>query len=385
MTRFEVAGFVFGAFPIAVTAINGYPKIARKVEALEEIRVAYTRCFENLENEQLTFKRHLRTLVSALVFDSVLAKAPLADPSGKLRKLSESHELDLSYIRRMEEMLAELSRETALDSNLVREKMEAQAEIASSRCKSLNKITPSSTFTKQSFFTARTIANVYAQTLKSSVSIFLITPNQFRVELLASNEKDIQLTQQLEASLWKLWQTTTVFLRALAAACRCPCFEDHATRLFLQYRLNYKDITSFELVFTGQPGVAQSSHVMSWQPCPTRIQEDNEKEVVKKRILRVEPQEDIITRLLSAKICYQGKTSYSARRTAATFHRGQSQIFGDYSHYNVGIPPESPSDALIRKIQNLCESLCGLKTDHREYFNLPDEKKRYHVFSIFQT
>lgn len=83
MTRFEVAGFVFGAFPIAVTAINGYPKIARKVEALEEIRVAYTRCFENLENEQLTFKRHLRTLVSALVFDSVLAKAPLADPSGK--------------------------------------------------------------------------------------------------------------------------------------------------------------------------------------------------------------------------------------------------------------------------------------------------------------
>ncbi|KAH9427468.1 hypothetical protein MCOR02_012099 [Pyricularia oryzae] len=137
MSGFEVTGVVLGAFPIAIAAIVSYRRVARKVEAWKEIRAAYTRCREDLKNEQLMFKRHLRMLVLPLVVDDGSAKAPLADPSGKRwkdadvsdlleRKLGESHELYLSYVQRMEETLIGLRIELALDSDLVPGKTDAQ-------------------------------------------------------------------------------------------------------------------------------------------------------------------------------------------------------------------------------------------------------------------
>lgn len=137
MSGFEIAGIVLGAFPIAITTIDSYGKVARTVRAWKDIRVAYTRCSEDLKNEQLVFKRHLRELVLPLVVDGNSANELLADPSSQRwkdadvsellqKKLGESHILYLGFVRRMEETLAELSKEMALDSDLVQERMDAQ-------------------------------------------------------------------------------------------------------------------------------------------------------------------------------------------------------------------------------------------------------------------
>lgn len=132
-----MAGIILGAFPIAIAAIDSYRKVARKVEAWKEIRVVYTRCCEDLKNEQLIFKRHLRMLVLPLVVDDGSAKAFLANPSGKRwknadvlnlleRKLGEFYELYLSYVQRMEEIFTGLKIEMAFDFDLLPGKTDAQ-------------------------------------------------------------------------------------------------------------------------------------------------------------------------------------------------------------------------------------------------------------------
>ena len=43
MSGFEVAGVVLGAFPVAIAAIDGYRRVALKVQAWKEIRLTYVR------------------------------------------------------------------------------------------------------------------------------------------------------------------------------------------------------------------------------------------------------------------------------------------------------------------------------------------------------
>lgn len=46
------------------------------------------------------------------------------------------------------------------------------------------------------------------------------------------------------------------------------------------------------------------------------------------------------------------------------------------------LPAKDPATAKIEPIKSLCQSLCGSHTDYRGYLNLPDEDKRYHVYSV---
>lgn len=136
MSGFEVTGVVLGAFPIAIAAVDGYKRLAQKVDAWNEARQTYRRCSADLKNEQLVFKRHLRMLVLPLVVDRDSAQVLLEDVSGQRwkdadiadlleSKLGESYELYLGYMRRMEETLADLSEELKLDSDLVQDRMAA--------------------------------------------------------------------------------------------------------------------------------------------------------------------------------------------------------------------------------------------------------------------
>lgn len=137
MSGFEIAGVVLGAFPLAISAIDGFRRVARKVDAWREVRLIYTRCSEDLKNEQLAFKRHLRLLVFPLVSDVVAAQELLDNPSGPRwadpdiaellqKKLGESFELYICYVQRIKETIDNIRAEIETYSELVEEKRKRQ-------------------------------------------------------------------------------------------------------------------------------------------------------------------------------------------------------------------------------------------------------------------
>ncbi|KAI6356574.1 hypothetical protein MCOR31_010685 [Pyricularia oryzae] len=381
MSGFEIAGIVLGAFPIAITTIDSYGKVARTVRAWKDIRVAYTRCSEDLKNEQLVFKRHLRELVLPLVVDGNSANELLADPSSQRwkdadvsellqKKLGESHILYLGFVRRMEETLAELSTEMALDSDLVQERMDAQPGARPSRVQMALNI-------ENARFQVYKAKFVNGEANRRRLFADLRDCNTKLRELLSSSEKDAELTKQLDAalatssmdaSLCRFWQKAAAFFRALAAACRCQCPSDHAASLLLQHRANCKEKAIFEIVFKKDPGASGPMGTASQEAYYTRIEEHDGHELLKASMVLAPVQQTKIpgytrpTKAASAKLAVRPKGSTPA--------------------ITLQLPAKDPATAKIEPIKSLCQSLCGSHTDYRGYLNLPDEDKRYHVYSV---
>ncbi|KAI7911428.1 hypothetical protein M0657_010559 [Pyricularia oryzae] len=179
-------------------------------------------------------------------------------------------------------------------------------------------------------------------------------------ELLSSSEKDAELTKQLDAalttssmdaSLCRFWQTAAAFFRALAAACRCQCPSDHAASLLLQHRANCKEKAIFEIVFKKDPGASGPMGTASQEAYYTRIEEHDGHELLKAKHPRF------------------------SHRAVADGGRCSPAI-------TLQLPAKDPATAKIEPIKSLCQSLCGSHTDYRGYLNLPDEDKRYHVYSV---
>ncbi|ELQ34924.1 hypothetical protein OOU_Y34scaffold00740g2 [Pyricularia oryzae Y34] len=146
----------------------------------------------------------------------------------------------------------------------------------------------------------------------------------------------------MDASLCRFWQTAAAFFRALAAACRCQCPSDHAASLLLQHRANCKEKAIFEIVFKKDPGASGPMGTASQEAYYTRIEEHDGHELLKA-------------------MADGGRCS-----PAITLQ----------------LPAKDPATAKIEPIKSLCQSLCGSHTDYRGYLNLPDEDKRYHVYSV---
>lgn len=400
MSGFELAGIVLGAFPIAISAIDDYRRMARKVEALKDIRVTYLRCSEDLKNEALAFKRHLRMLVLPLVVDSDSANALLANPSGERwkdadiadlleTKLGESHELYLSYVDRMVETLAKISEEMAIDSDLVQDRMELPRSAAPgiSRLRgALSKDSNKFLIFKMKF--------VQAEGTRRRLFMDLRDCNDKLSRLLDSSEKDAQLTKTLEAaqvtsginkSMCTFWKTATAFFRALAAACRCQCCDDHTARLLLQHRASCKEKARFDVIFTMQSAQASTRQAVGWEACRTRIEEDDHGGFVKESVVLAEKRTTVCqpdysrpTLATNTKVATRSKTATPVPSPARV------QFLQSTPTILLEAPTEDPSVAHIRPIGSICESLCGSDFDCRGYLDLPSEDRRYYVYAVAQ-
>jgi hypothetical protein len=140
MSGFEVAGVVLGAFPIAILALEKYQEVATRLGLFYKIRLEYKKCRDEVEFHHLTFKRHLKQLLLPLVADDDRIGDLLANPGGESwkepsiaalleKRLQESYNLYLEYIKGMGRVMEDINRELAIESDTIQEKVNSAVRI----------------------------------------------------------------------------------------------------------------------------------------------------------------------------------------------------------------------------------------------------------------
>lgn len=136
MSGFEIAGVVLGAFPIAIMALEQYREVARRIGFWTEMREEHQRCKNDLKFYRLIFTRNLRELILPLVADDDNVRLLLSDPGGEHwrdkelallleKRLGESYELYMEYMKGIETTVHKLGHDLALDSQIVQDILKA--------------------------------------------------------------------------------------------------------------------------------------------------------------------------------------------------------------------------------------------------------------------
>lgn len=125
MSGLEIAGIVLGAVPVAITALEKYGEVERRLGLFNKIRREHKRCSDRLQFSHIVLKRHLRQLLLPLTTDDSLVEELLSNPGGKgwkdpamvsrlQERLQGSNELYLDYIRGIERVMTDINQELAL-------------------------------------------------------------------------------------------------------------------------------------------------------------------------------------------------------------------------------------------------------------------------------
>lgn len=183
----------------------------------------------------------------------------------------------------------------------------------------------------------------------------------------------------MDASLCNFWKTATAFFRALAAACGCQCRTDHAAGLLLQHRASCKDKAKFEVLFTIKASESGPSSQNRWEAFATRIEEGNHSGLAKES-------RTLIENKTIHQPCPQvqpkpGIRKSALRAKAAATQRAKVQFTPTIT---LNAPSSGPDVQRFQPISTICESLCVIETGCKGYLELPDENRRYYVYSVSQ-
>lgn len=427
MSGFEIAGAVLGAFPIAVSALDGYRRVARKAKLYVTIRAEYTKCEKELKFHELALKRHLRQLLLPVVSDNDRVSLLLAHPAGDgwkdahisrciEKRLGDSYELYLSYVVGIGEALEKLKTTLAFDDDAIQKKLDTPAGPASiaGLKGALNKENSTFQFYKLKFANGESIRRRLFDEL---------TDFHAKLEkLLESSDKDTELVRQravaqrastVDTTLCNFWRTATAFFRALAVACRCQCRDRHAAELLLQYRPTGAggENPGFHVLFTTEvESSAGAGTGSAWKACRTRIVEGDDGEPVKKSVVLLERttisspdhQRPAPTAKAAPKVAIRSTTQAAGlQKPRARFlecakssppscfspetTKSSSEDSRRNTRQTPSVPSTSPSPSPLQPISTLCESLTGPgRPSCHGYLHLPDEDRRYYVYSVAQ-
>ncbi|KAI6372430.1 hypothetical protein MCOR25_003751 [Pyricularia grisea] len=135
MSGFEVAGAVLGAIPIALSALDGYKRAAKKVNSFISIRKEYVSCEKQLQFHQVSIKKHLRQLLLPIFQDEndrlEILLSNLGGEDWKQnyvtrlleRQLGDSCDLYLGYLVDVRDILLEIGKELSFESPDARKKV----------------------------------------------------------------------------------------------------------------------------------------------------------------------------------------------------------------------------------------------------------------------
>ncbi|KAH7133792.1 hypothetical protein EDB81DRAFT_904068 [Dactylonectria macrodidyma] len=281
MSGFEVAGVVLGAFPIAITAVEQYRDVAKRLNLFYAVRPEYKRCRDQLAYYQILFKTHLRQLLLPLVVDDDKIEELLADPGGSgwkkkplddllQKRMKDAYETYFEFVKEMGTIMCELNKELALDSE------DVQSEINSPQLLRGNKRLSSAIRKEGRAFQSYRAKFSNRESVRERLFSDFQSYNEKLKKLLDCSDEDTRLVQQRDVMMKKsesnlalctFWKQATKLFSALSSVWNCRCQASHGAELTLQHRTTQK--AEFHVTFI-------TSDSSRWDICSTRISDGDE-------------------------------------------------------------------------------------------------------------
>ncbi|KAL7823711.1 hypothetical protein V8C26DRAFT_433671 [Trichoderma gracile] len=262
MSGFEIAGIVLGAFPIAISALEAYRDIAQRLGLFHKIRLELKKWRDDLEFYKVAFRRILRQLLLPLVADDEKVEELLSEPGGDCwkersiadlleKRLQDSYQLYMQYIRYMKRILDEINTELAIDTQWAKNLLDS-SQTTGKRAKLRGflskeglvlqiykfKLSNNDTFRKRAFDELRGYNEKLETLLRSS-------DEEIR---LMSDRRSKKRSEGIEMAICGFWRKAKSVFQALANAWICRC-QQHGARLLLQHRTQGK--AEFEILLVG--------------------------------------------------------------------------------------------------------------------------------------
>lgn len=319
MSGFEIAGIVLGAFPIAVSALQGYRRAAQMVDCWHEIRREHSKCSHEIQFHRLRYTCTLKRLLLPLVVDDDTIARLVADPGGHSwkapliadaleKRLQDSYTLYFETISEMRRTIDDLNEELTRNMEMFTNARAIATFVTSSGS------TPPSSEPKPSFSMSRFKQHLkkplglqirLKQALKTHVDSTQLYGEEFvsrakfimqesirkRIfgELQAGNdrlEKLLQMNDHLSAlqtarqqtiaktttsatALNDFWKHADRLFTVLSRSWGCSCFQSHCARLALEHRTSAEK--EFRLLLSYGPVIPTINTSGRWELCSLKI------------------------------------------------------------------------------------------------------------------
>ncbi len=135
MSGLEIAGVVLGAFPILLSALEGYRKLARTAGLWFNIREEHQKCKNEVNAQRVAFTVNLKRLLLPLDINDTEMSRLLNAPGGeewndatitlKIQEhLRESYSVFMETAENMRNVAEELKEEMAVDKGRLQQKIQ---------------------------------------------------------------------------------------------------------------------------------------------------------------------------------------------------------------------------------------------------------------------
>ncbi|KAK0614454.1 hypothetical protein B0T14DRAFT_570391 [Immersiella caudata] len=321
MSGFEIAGIVLGAFPVAISALQGYRRAAEMIDCWHEIRREHSKCSHEIQFHQLRYTCTVKRLLLPLVVDDDTIARLVADPRGEFwkapfiadaleKRLQDSYTLYFETITEIRRTIDELNEELIRNMELFTDAQATANRVSSSRSStpppSESKPTSASRF-RQRFKKPLELQNRFKKALKTGAESAQLRGQEFasrarfimretdrtRIfgELHLGNdrlEKLLQMNDHLSAlqtarqkatanatasatALVDFWRHADRLYTTLSRSWGCSCVHSHCARLALEHRTNSEK--EFRLLVSYGPAIptAVTGSSGKWKLCSLKI------------------------------------------------------------------------------------------------------------------
>jgi hypothetical protein len=292
MSGVEVAGFVLGAFPLLISALEHYRQTAEVLSDWWQIKREYRKCKDEIRFHQLAFEQNLEKYLLPMIVDEEELQELIANPGGpqwrnpdleeKLKeRLPKAYDLFFSTILQMNDTMQELEKEIGGKMSHFQKKVSAEEEPRSAsddlvvekkpkgrRKRLLSKPNLEYETQRIKFTFGRNERNKLFQEIagyNARLKELLDTTDQISA---IRGDRAARRGQKVSKGLMQFWRHATSVFKLVTEAFRCQCSSLHHVNLRLEHRS--KPEVRFNLLFLFDQRNPLSS-ASPWNRMKTRV------------------------------------------------------------------------------------------------------------------
>ncbi|KAK4165606.1 hypothetical protein QBC43DRAFT_315519 [Cladorrhinum sp. PSN259] len=292
MSGFEIAGIVLGAFPILISALDGYRDVAKTVGLWYNIRPEYQKCRNEVNAQRVAFIGNLKRLLLSLEIDDAKLSRMLAVPGGDewndpavthhlQARLRDSFDVFFNTIQDMEKSAAELHKEMAMDPDRLQQKVilskssELKVHLKRALEKS-NAIREYHLYRLQFSMGEATRKALFESMQRYNDRLQNILETCDAVSQ-AQHSREFTKRSKTRSAICGFWKHADRLYKTICKAWNCSCWQEHHAHLLLQD--NQAVRPSFELLFSSSiPHLPVDPASKEWVSC-CRVELDPKQKV----------------------------------------------------------------------------------------------------------
>ncbi|KAK3991453.1 hypothetical protein QBC44DRAFT_392949 [Cladorrhinum sp. PSN332] len=285
MSGFEIAGVVLGAFPILISALEGYRDVARRVGLWYNIRQEYQKCRNEVNAQRVAFIGNLRRLLLPLSVDDVTVSRMLDAPGSDEWKsipitsqlqghLRDSYDVFLETIQEMQKATAELQEEMVMDPDRIRQKVNLakSSDFASRLKRAFEKSSATRDYQlyRLQFSMGESVRKrLFDDMQKYNDRLRNLLETGDAVSQAQISRDATKQSRRAHSAMCGFWKHADRLYRALCRAWNCSCWEQHHAHLLLQDEPPVQP--SFQLCFSST-SPNRPLKPISWPCLHTRVE-----------------------------------------------------------------------------------------------------------------